>query len=646
MNIPPCPSRQRRPARSTQSPSCQKASPHEHRPSVASRLRKFLPFLGFTAFLWFVIRVGPKPSRAAYPCQRLAFPLASGFIVWVLALLGTAFAWRQTRRPTPGIWRTAAWLGLVVLGAAFLIVHLPAMRAIADPPPAHPPMGVAQGIFPGRVVWVHAPEATDWEGFSSSQHWWDPRHTDLSVVEVMLSQALQALTGQSTDASAWNAMFRHFHTTRTGEDRGYRVGEKITIKINLTTCNARSGSATVDPVTYEKRASIMNKIDNSPQMILALLRQLVYHAGVAPADIAVGDPTGQFPRFMYNYLQPEFPDVIYFDNFGPPGSGRTRTELSPVPFHWSTPVAAGKRQDYIPVQLADATYLINFPVLKGHSCGITICAKNHYGSLLRCPDGYLREAGILDYYNLHDTLADMGNLPDLGHYRALVDLMGHPELGGKTLVYLVDALFCGYYWDSHPYKWKMPPFGDGLQGDWPSSLFASLDPVAIDSVGYDFLRHEWPHVVTGNRGQLRDGPQDYLHEAALAHDPPSGTFYDPARTGQRLPSLGVHEHWNNPIDKQYSRNLGTGDGIELVALAVGRPQPKLAIHRGDQFTLLSWQGSITNLQLEQSSHLLHPISWLPVPESPTLVSGRHAVIQPVTDQQQFYRLSAPLPPDP
>jgi hypothetical protein len=26
----------------------------------------------------------------------------------------------------------------------------------------------------------------------------------------------------------------------------------------------------------------------------------------------------------------------------------------------------------------------------------------------------------------------------------------------------------------------------------------------------------------------------------------------------------VHEHWNNPEDKEYTRNLGTGDGIELV----------------------------------------------------------------------------------
>ena len=61
---------------------------------------------------------------------------------------------------------------------------------------------------------------------------------------------------------------------------------------------------------------------------------------------------------------------------------------------------------------------------------------------------------------------------------------------------------------------------------------------------------------------------DYLHEAALANNPPSGTFYDPDHSGniKRLPSLGVHEHWNNTKDKKYSRNLGTGEGIELVAI--------------------------------------------------------------------------------
>ncbi len=32
-----------------------------------------------------------------------------------------------------------------------------------------------------------------------------------------------------------------------------------------------------------------------------------------------------------------------------------------------------------------------------------------------------------------------------------------------------------------------------------------------------------------------------------------------------MESLGVHEHWNNATDKQYSRNLGKRQGIELVA---------------------------------------------------------------------------------
>jgi hypothetical protein len=41
--------------------------------------------------------------------------------------------------------------------------------------------------------------------------------------------------------------------------------------------------------------------------------------------------------------------------------------------------------------------------------------------------------------------------------------------------------------------------------------------------------------------------------------------------GVRLASLGVHEHWNHPVDKRYSRNLGLNQGIELVAQNVSRP---------------------------------------------------------------------------
>ncbi len=594
---------------------------------------------GLTALIWFLVRVLPKPSRAAYPCQRVAAPLASGFVMWLLALLGSAFAWRKGRARGLAWWRAAIWLGSASVVGGLVVLNTPGLRVGADQAPGHTFLGVAKGIFPGRVIWVHAPDATDWAGYSSSKHWWSPAHTDLSVVEVMVSKALCSLTGTETDAGAWEAIFRYFNETHLRGNHGYQPGEKIAIKINLTTCNARSGSSTVDPATYEKRPSIMNTIDNSPQMILTLLRQLAYQAGVSPADIAIGDPTGQFPKYMYDYLHPEFPEVVYFDNNGRAGSGRTRTQFSAKRFDWSTPAAAGKLQDYIPEPFAEATYIINFPVLKGHSCGVTVCGKNLYGALLRCPDGYLRGLDIQNYYNLHDTLADMGNLTTLGNYRAVVDLMGHPELGGKTLLYLVDALFCGYYWDSHPYPWKMPPFGDGVTGDWPSSLFVSLDPVAVDSVGYDFLRCEWPAVVTGSHGELGEGPQDYLHEAAQSDDPPSGTFYDPGRTGVRLASLGVHEHWNNSIDKQYSRNLGTGFGIELIALKASRPEPELAIERHGNQAVLSWQGSLPNLHLEHTLQIGPPLSWATLPTNPALVRGRYMVTNTTVESRQFYRLT-------
>lgn len=119
--------------------------------------------------------------------------------------------------------------------------------------------------------------------------------------------------------------------------------------------------------------------------------------------------------------------------------------------------------------------------------------------------------------------------------------------------------------DPAPRKMNMPPF----DGDWPQSLFASQDPVAIDSVGYDFLWTEYDDFPR------KGGVDDYLHEAALASDPPSGTFYDPDHSTpvKRLGSLGVHEHWNNPKDKKYSRNLGLGKGIELVPVELGKGRP-------------------------------------------------------------------------
>ena len=305
-----------------------------------------------------------------------------------------------------------------------------------------------------------------------------------------MSKALQSVGGGGSDAAAWDAIFKYFNQNHGKGVRGYQAGENVAIKINLTTCNARSGTDTVDIYgTYEKQNSYsdghwLNTIDNSPQMLLSLLRQLVYTVGVAQTNIFLGDPTGNFPAYQWNKLHPEFPNVHYFDNFG--GSGRMRTEFSSVPFYWSvTNAVTGQPvvQDYVPVPLAQADYLIDFAVLKGHSVGVTLCAKNFYGSLLRCPDGYYRDAGKRAAFLITTTCIrappdpGVSGTPGMGHYRAMVDLLGSPVLGGKTLLFLVDGLYGGYYWDSHPQQWTTTPFGGNWPGgNWPSSLFVSQDP--------------------------------------------------------------------------------------------------------------------------------------------------------------------------
>ena len=52
-------------------------------------LKRILPLiLGLVALFWFLIRVIPKPQRATYPCMKVAYPLMSGLVIWLLGITG------------------------------------------------------------------------------------------------------------------------------------------------------------------------------------------------------------------------------------------------------------------------------------------------------------------------------------------------------------------------------------------------------------------------------------------------------------------------------------------------------------------------------------------------------------------------------
>lgn len=61
------------------------------------KTRILIILLGFISLVWFLVRVVPKPSRAFYPCQRVAFPLASAFIIWLFGTFSSLFSLKKAR---------------------------------------------------------------------------------------------------------------------------------------------------------------------------------------------------------------------------------------------------------------------------------------------------------------------------------------------------------------------------------------------------------------------------------------------------------------------------------------------------------------------------------------------------------------------
>jgi hypothetical protein len=194
--------------------------------------------------------------------------------------------------------------------------------------------------------------------------------------------------------------------------------------------------------------------------------------------------------------------------------------------------------------------VINMALMKGHvSQGVTLSAKNYFGCLNIETDWRK---------NTHGSGFSQSR-EGKRQYSVYPDFMGHKDLGAKTFLFLIDGIYGNKFVDGIPeFRWALTPFNK----QWPNSLFASQDGVAIESVVLDFALAEWP-----------DAPDmmysDHaMEEMALANNPPSGVVYDPERDGTRLGSLGVTEHWNNPVDKKYSRNLGKNNGIELLYFKV------------------------------------------------------------------------------
>jgi hypothetical protein len=300
-----------------------------------------------------------------------------------------------------------------------------------------------------------------------------------------------------------------------------------------------------------------NKGTPSPHVVYSFVKQLMDVVGIPGSDITIYDASRYIGNPIYNKIRsdpnPDYRNIKFVVKNSLAANGRIAAVGDA-----SNPLYTRAGTARLPQCVTQAKYLVNMALLRAHSLyGVTLCAKNHFGST------YFPSGGGWTPSPLHNH-GDRDN--PMGSYNCLVNLNGHEHLNGKTLLYFIDGLYPARNQGASVIRFRT------FDNDWFSSILVSQDPVAIDSVGLDFL-HAEQNAPGTSVTDVVDNPDSYLHEMAKADSPPSGTVYDPENDGTRLTSLGVHEHWNNSTDRRYSRNLGTGEGIELLTTAQSWTSP-------------------------------------------------------------------------
>jgi hypothetical protein len=392
--------------------------------------------------------------------------------------------------------------------------------------------------------------------------------TNQGRVDAMVSMLLRKVTGAESDGEAWKAIFRYYgQRYRNVKDNAYRPGEIVAVKVNM------NNSKPVVPT---------NLVNVSPQVTLAVVRQLVHHVGVAPRDIIVYDAQRDIYPGLLDTVWNEYKDVRFVQRDAPDPEHQKHPTYGAI--HGIEQAQWVEGQSYsaehydnarfIPQQIKNATYLVNVALVKGHSypyaaaeggdegqTGVTLTGKNHFGSI----------KGPGELHSIINT--NQGGTPHA--YSPIVDLSASPNLGAKTVLYLLDGLYCARRHMSYPLHFPNAPFFNQVEPyentDWPASVLASLDGVALDSVGLDILYSQTKNNLDENghpRIMIRENADDYLMEEALAEHPPSGTRY--VQDGKPVESLGVFEHWDSEETRQYSRNKDPkhGKGIELLYLPI------------------------------------------------------------------------------
>lgn len=335
--------------------------------------------------------------------------------------------------------------------------------------------------YDASAPWDHTVEPRTTEDCNSDKYRKDRYYDyiDQNVVAKMLSEGLRQVVGPGNTENAWHALLKNYKETH-----------KITIKVNLNNAS------------YNEQLTT-NRMDQSVQIINALVDSLVTSFNVPEKNITIADPSrwihpGVFQKNC-SFKRIRWVDCRSKDLWDPRES---------VVFTRDQPVRPDSRPD-LPEQgifdiarvYTEADHIINVCLLKNHGCGITGAMKNHFGAI---PPPFPKF--------LHDGL---------GEKSYISDICNTPSIKNKVRINVCEAIFGNWHnnvWCPRP--WKTFP------GRTPNSLFLSTDPVAFDSI---LLQHIADEVAAQGPGVdlwVREAVNNhhFLHYATEYH------------------KIGIHEH--------------------------------------------------------------------------------------------------------
>lgn len=475
---------------------------------LTDKIRKNFFIVIVVSLLWLLFRSGEKPSRISYPCQKAAV-MNVGFF-GSLAIFSSIQKFQHLLQIEKKMLLkyavVASLIFVFLMGVSSLLSsyqmenELQKYQLLSQQGPVGKPLTAATGgtlpqyatiphafslPSPHRVVSVYDPEATNWTYCTTGcPYYGDDVYVDQNVVDEMIERGVMELTGTGSVADAWSAILPD-----------YQVGEKIAIKVNFNTGNS-----------YDDNDAM---IDEIPQPINSIIRGLKL-IGVQESDIWIYDASRYIPDRFRTRIH--FPDVKYFDHYGTRAGVTLATFNSSDPSAWIDFSGTGYTGSHkVSDVLVNATYLINVPVFKRHGgAGITLSLKNHLGTV----DGFYtgQQNNMHDYFFLSGSHYSSSSNP-------LVNINSNQHIKNKTILIIGDALY-----GSWPENYQPPSKWNSFGLDSPNMMFFSSDPVAVDSVMYDYLRRE---------GSFNAKSEDILILAANA-------------------GLGVHERWNNNFDRKYS----------------------------------------------------------------------------------------------